>query len=82
MQRLHEQVALAALRRAAQQHMGDVGKMEERRRLVDSFVNSVTVFDEYILITFNYREEETTVPFSNIDSSDLSSVGELCRVSL
>ena len=53
----------------------DVSKLDERRRLVDSFVNSVTVFDEYILITFNYKEGETTVPFSDIDSSDLSSVG-------
>ena len=29
----------------------DVSKLEERRRLIDSFVNSVTVFDDYILIT-------------------------------
>lgn len=53
----------------------DVSKLEERRRLIDSFVNSVTVFDEYILITFNYKEGETTVPFSNINSSDLSLAG-------
>lgn len=53
----------------------DVSRLEERRRLIDSFVNSVTVFDEYILITFNYKEGEITVPFSNADSSVLSSVG-------
>ncbi len=34
----------------------DVNKHEERRRLIDSFVNSVTVFDDYILITFNYKD--------------------------
>ncbi len=36
----------------------DVSKLEERRRLIDSFVNSVTIFDDYILITFNYKEGE------------------------
>lgn len=53
----------------------DVSRLEERRRLVDSFVNSVTVFDEYILITFNYKEGETRLDFSDIERSDLSSVG-------
>ena len=53
----------------------DVSKLEERRRLIDSFVNSVTVFDDYILITFNYKEGEERVSFSDIESSDLSSVG-------
>lgn len=53
----------------------DVTKLEERRRLIDSFVNSVTIFDDYILITFNYKEGEARLSFSDIESSDLSSVG-------
>lgn len=53
----------------------DVTKLEERRRLVDSFVNSVTIFDDYLLITFNYKEGQARVSFSDIESSDLSSVG-------
>ena len=53
----------------------DISKLEERRRLIDSFVNSVTIFDDYILITFNYKEGETRVSFEDIESSDLSSVG-------
>ena len=53
----------------------DISKLEERRRLIDSFVNSVTIFDDYILITFNYKEGETRVSFKDIESSDLSSVG-------
>ena len=55
--------------------MLDIKQLEERRRLIDSFVNSVTVFDEYIVITFNYKKGTATVPFSKLDSSDLSSVG-------
>ena len=53
----------------------DVTKLEERRRLIDSFVNSVTIFDDYILITFNYKEGTERVSFENIKSSDLKSVG-------
>ena len=55
--------------------MLDIKRLEERRRLIDGFVNSVIVYDEYIVITFNYKEGATTVPFSKLDSSDLSSVG-------
>lgn len=53
----------------------DVSKLDERRRLIDSFVNAVTIFDDHILITFNYKEGETRLDFSDIESSDLKSVG-------
>ena len=59
----------------------DVSKLDERRRLIDSFVNSVTIFDDHILITFNYKEGETRLDFSDIESSDLKSVGGPCGVS-
>ena len=60
----------------------DVSKLDERRRLIDSFVNSVTIFDDHILITFNYKEGETRLDFSDIESSDLKSVGGPWGVSL
>lgn len=53
----------------------DVSRLEERRRLIDSFVNSVTIFDDYLLITFNYKDGETRLDFKDIESSDLQSVG-------
>ena len=53
----------------------DVSKLDERRRLIDSFVNSVTIFDDHILITFNYKEGSERVTFEDIKSSDLKSVG-------
>lgn len=52
----------------------DVAQLEERR-LIDSFINSFTIFDEYILIAFNYKEGSEWVTFENIKSSDLKSVG-------
>ncbi len=54
----------------------DVSKLEERRRLIDSFVNSVTIFDDHILITFNYKEGSERVTFDDIKRSDLESVGD------
>lgn len=47
----------------------------EERRLIDSFINSFTIFDEYILIAFNYKEGSERVTFEDIKSSDLKSVG-------
>ena len=57
----------------------DTNKLDARRRLIDSFVNAVTIFDDYILITFNYKEGETRIDFADIESSDLQSVGGPCR---
>lgn len=51
----------------------DVTQLEEWR-LIDSFVNSVTIFDDYILITFNYKEGTERVTFDEIKSSGLKSV--------
>ncbi len=59
----------------------DVTQLEERRRLIDSFVNSVTIFDDYILITFNYAEGSKRITFDDIKSSDLKSLGRPCGVS-
>lgn len=51
----------------------DVTRLEERRRLIDGFVNAVTIFDDYILITFNYKGGSERVAFDEIKSSDLKS---------
>ena len=56
----------------------NVSTLEGRRRLIDSFVNSITVFDDYILITFNYKDGTKAISFADIESvksSDLSLVG-------
>lgn len=60
----------------------DVSALQERRRLIDSFVNSVTVSDDYILVTFNYKEGATQITFDALKGSDMKSVGGPCGVSL
>ncbi len=52
----------------------DITQLDERRRLIDSFVNSVVVYDDYILITFNYKDGSKAISFKDIKSSDLESL--------
>ena len=53
----------------------DINTLEGRRRLIDSFVNSVVVYDDSILVTFNYKEGVERITFDQIERSDLSSLG-------
>ena len=53
----------------------DLNTLEGRRRLIDSFVNSVVVYDDYLLVTFNYKEGAEQISFDQIERSDLSSLG-------
>ena len=55
----------------------DINTLEGRRRLIDSFVNSVVVYDDSILVTFNYKEGAERITFDQIERSDLSSLGRL-----
>ena len=50
----------------------DMSSLKNRRRLIDCLINSVYVYDDYILITFNYRDTTETVPINDILRSDLS----------
>lgn len=51
----------------------DTNTLEGRRRLIDGFVNSVVAYDDYILVTFNYKEGAERITFEQIERSDLSS---------
>ena len=53
----------------------DLNTLEGWRRLIDSFVNSVVVYDDYLLVTFNYKEGAEQITFDQIERSDLSSLG-------
>lgn len=49
----------------------DVTKPEHRQRLIDSFVNAVFVYDDRIVLTFNYKDGSKTVTLNDIYGSDL-----------
>lgn len=51
----------------------DTTKLEHRKRLVDSFVNAIYLFDDKIVFTFNYKDSSKTITMEEIENSDLSS---------
>ena len=57
----------------------DVTIPEQRQRLIDGFVNSVYLYDDKIILTFNYKEGCKTISLCDImgvaDGSDMSASG-------
>ena len=51
----------------------DTTNLEHRKRLVDSFINAIYLFDDRIVFTFNYKDESRTITFDDIENSDLCS---------
>ena len=55
----------------------DVKDIESRKKLIDSFVNSVYVYDDKILITFNYKDGTKEISLDEVNdktSSDLEKI--------
>ena len=54
-------------------------RLDHRRRLVNSFVNSIYLYDDKIIIDCNYKEDTETITFDEIENSaigsDLTSLG-------
>ena len=52
---------------------------EQRQALVDTFINAIYLYDDKVLITFNYKEGTETVAFGEAvkaeKSSDMSAQG-------
>ena len=57
----------------------DIHKIDHRRRLIDSFINSIYLFDDRMVITFNYKDGSKTITFEEIENtmngSDLTAFG-------
>lgn len=51
----------------------DLTTNEGKKQLVDSFVNSVYLYDDHCIITFNYKNQSRTVTFNDVKSSSLTS---------
>ena len=45
---------------------------EQRQRLIDTFINAIYVFDDRIVITFNYKDGEKTVTLKEVIESGLT----------
>ena len=57
----------------------DMTQPEQRQALVDTFINAIYLYDDKVLITFNYKEGTETVAFGKAvkaeKSSDMSEQG-------
>ena len=57
----------------------DMTQPEQRQALVDTFINAIYLYDDKVLITFNYKEGTETVAFGETvkaeKSSDMSARG-------
>ncbi len=51
----------------------NTNKIEHRRRLIDSFVNAIFLYDDKMVITFNYREQTKTITFADLEKSGIGS---------
>jgi Site-specific recombinases, DNA invertase Pin homologs len=53
----------------------DVTNPAHRQRLVDSFVNAIYLYDDKIVLMFNYKEGSKTLDLADIECSSLSAGG-------
>ena len=51
----------------------NTNKLEHRRRLIDSFVNAIFLYDDRITFTFNYKDGTKTITFTELEESSLGS---------
>ena len=62
----------------------DMEKMEHRKMLIDAFVNAIFLYDDKVVLTFNYKEGQKTITFDEINQkmnpektgSDMKTPGE------
>ena len=47
----------------------DMKKLEHRKMLIDTFVNAVYLFDDKVVITFNYKDGSKTITFSEMNAA-------------
>lgn len=48
-------------------------RLDHRRRLIDSFVNAIFLYDDRITFTFNYKNGTKTINFTELEKSGLGS---------
>ena len=51
----------------------DMSLKDQRQALVDTFINAIYLYDDKILITFNYKEGTETVAFREAVKAEKSS---------
>jgi hypothetical protein len=60
----------------------DLSTKEGRQKLIDAFVNAIFLYNDYAIVTFNYRDGSKKITFSDLESSDILHVGSPTKFSL
>ena len=45
----------------------DMEKLEHRKMLIDAFVNAIFLYDDKVVLTFNYKEGQKTITFDDVN---------------
>ena len=48
-------------------------KLEHRRRLINSFVNAIYLYDDYLVFVGNYKDSTKTITFAELEEIGLGS---------
>jgi len=50
---------------------GDIADKAYQRAIIDIFVNAIYLYDDKIVLTYNFKSDSRMITLSDIDSSDL-----------
>ena len=50
----------------------DVRQKSHRKMLIDTFVNAIFLYDDKMVITFNYKEGTDTITFDDLKASSVA----------
>src|SRR5699024_7436334 len=53
----------------------DLSQREQRQALIDTFINAIYLYDDKMLITFNYKEGTETVSFAQAAEAVVGEIG-------
>jgi len=48
---------------------GDVGSTDYQRQIIDIFINSIRMYDDRIVFTYNYKDGTETIPIADIEAA-------------
>lgn len=57
---------------------GNINDPDYRREIIDTFVNSVYVYDDKLILTYNYKDGSQTLSLKEIDAALCSDLTSMC----
>jgi hypothetical protein len=57
---------------------GNINDLDYQKEIIDTFVNSVYVYDDKIVLTYNYKDGSQTLTLQEIESALSSHLTSLC----